>query len=217
MKIKDLFEDEPPKETGPSTEPKKPSIPKKIVAMYPGRFQMFHKGHGLVYKWLKKKYGNVKIVASDKVEPPRSPFNFQEKLAMMKLAGVNPSDVVQVRSPYQPVEATQGLDENNTILLFAISEKDMAEDPRFAFKPKKDGSPGYLQPLGSDPRPMSEHGYVVTVPTFDFTVLGEPMRSATELRANFARADQATQKRMIQDLYGAYDPAIHKLMAEKLR
>lgn len=188
----------------------------QIIAIYPGRFQPFHKGHGMVYKWLKKKYGNVKIVTSDKVEPPRSPFNFQEKLAMMKLAGVNPADVVQVRSPYQPVEATQGLDENNTILLFAVSEKDMAEDPRFAFKPRKDGSPGYLQPLGDDPRPMSEHGYVVTVPTFDFTVLGEPMRSATELRANFARADTATQKRMIQDLYGAYDPAIHRLMAEKL-
>jgi hypothetical protein len=47
-------------------------------------------------------------------------------------------------------------------------------------------------------------------------VLGEPMRSATEFRANFARADSETQKAMITDLFGQYDPKTHSTMSQKI-
>ena len=55
----------------------------KTVAIYPGRFQPFHRGHAAVYKWLNTKFDTVFIATSDKVEPPRSPFNFAEKRALM--------------------------------------------------------------------------------------------------------------------------------------
>ena len=187
-----------------------------IVVILPGRFQPFHKGHAAVYKWLANKFGNVFIATSDKVEPPRSPFSFEEKKRMMMLAGVPANAIVQSKNPYVAAEITSQFDVENTIAVFAVSEKDMAEDPRFQFKPKKDGSPSYFQPYGSDMQPLSKHGYIVTVPTFDFTVLGEPMRSATELRRDFANADQNTQAQIIKDLYGKYDPAIHKIMAAKI-
>ena len=196
----------------------------KIIAVYPGRFQPFHKGHAQVYKWLKEKFGNAHIATSDKVEAPKSPFNFDEKKKMMELAGVSPSDIYQVRNPYIAPEVLRHYDGSKTVLVFAVSEKDMAEDPRFSFKPTKSGKPGYLQPYPKDGKgvepfgdPDKPRGYVVTTPTFTFNVLGEPAKSATEVRKQFANADHETQKKLIKDLFGKYDAKVHKLMDEKIK
>lgn len=188
------------------------------VVIYPGRFHPFHKGHKSVYDALVKRFGKnrVYIATSNKVDPPKSPFTFDEKRAMMALTGVDPSRVVQVKNPYQATEITDNYDPQNTIALFAVSDKDMAEDPRFSFKPRKDGQPSYYQPAQKDMVGFDKHAYIVTVPTLNFNVLGEPMRSATEFRANFARADDEKQKSMITDLFGKYDANIHKTMAQKI-
>jgi len=196
----------------------------KIIAVYPGRFQPFHKGHAQVYKWLKEKFGNAHIATSNKVEAPKSPFNFDEKKKMMELAGVSPSDIYQVRNPYIAPEVLRHYDGSKTVLVFAVSEKDMAEDPRFSFKPTKSGKPGYLQPYPKDGKgvepfgdPDKPRGYVVTTPTFTFNVLGEPAKSATEVRKQFANADHETQKKLIKDLFGKYDAKVHKVMDEKIK
>lgn len=194
---------------------------RSIVVVYPGRFQPFHKGHKMVYDHLCQKYGtqNVWICTSDKVDPPRSPFNFAEKLEMMKLTGVDPSRVVQSSQPYRAMEIVSNFDPANTILLFAVSEKDMAEDPRFQFKPKKDGSPSYFQAAPSDLsqcETLDKHGYITTVPTFNFTVLGQPMRSATEVRAQFAAADEKTKKAIVNDLFGSFNDTVFNLMQTKV-
>ena len=188
------------------------------LVIYPGRFHPFHKGHKSVYDALVKRFGKdrVFIATSNKVDPPKSPFTFDEKRAMMALTGVDPSRVVQVKNPYQATEITDNYDPQNTIALFAVSDKDMAEDPRFSFKPRKDGEPSYYQPAQKDMVGFDKHAYIVTVPTLNFNVLGEPMRSASEFRANFARADAEKQQAMITDLFGKYDANIHKTMAQKI-
>ena len=137
------------------------------VVIYPGRFHPFHKGHKSVYDTLVKRFGQnrVYIATSNKVDPPKSPFTFDEKRAMMALTGVDPSRVVQVKNPYQATEITDNFDPQNTIALFAVSDKDMAEDPRFSFKPRKDGQPSYYQPASKDMQSLDTHGYIVTVPT----------------------------------------------------
>lgn len=196
----------------------------KILAVYPGRFQPFHKGHGEVYKWLKQKFGQATIATSSKVELPKSPFNFNEKKQMMELAGVASSDIKEVKNPYIATEILDHYDPKTTVLVFAISEKDMQEDPRFSFKPTKSGAPSYLQPFTKNAKnlepfgdPKKPRGYVIVTPTFQFNILGEPMKSATELRKQFADADSATQKKIILDLYGKYSTKVHKLMAEKIK
>ena len=188
------------------------------VVIYPGRFHPFHKGHKSVYDALVKRFGKnrVFIATSNKVDPPKSPFTFDEKRAMMALTGVDPSRVVQVKNPYQATEITDNYDPQNTIALFAVSDKDMAEDPRFSFKPRKDGQPSYYQPASKDMQGFDKHGYIITVPTLQFNVLGKPMRIASEFRANFARADDETQKAMITDLFGQYDLKTHNTMAQKI-
>lgn len=194
---------------------------KQLLVVYPGRFQPFHKGHKAVYDYLCKKFGfdNVFIATSDKVAPPKSPFNFREKLELMKLTGINPSRVVQTTDPYKALELTSHFDPSSTVILFAVSEKDMTEDPRFKSWKKKDGSPTYFQPAPenlANCETFDKHGYILTVPTFNFNVLGQPMRSASEFRANFAQADDETKKALIKDLFGKYTDSAMHLMSSKI-
>ena len=163
-------------------------IESKYLIIYPGRFQPFHMGHKMVYDYLVKNYRSspVYISTSNKVELPKSPFNFAEKKIMMETTGVPSDRIVLTKNPYQALEITANYAPEKTVLVFAVSEKDMAEDPRFKVGFKKDGNPSYFQNLPTDLKnaaPMSQHGYLVVVPTFDFKVLGQPMRSATEIRA----------------------------------
>ena len=191
----------------------------QVVAIYPGRFHPFHKGHASVYNYLRKKFDTVFIATSDKVDPPRSPFSFAEKRQMMLAAGIPASAIVQTKNPYIAEEILKAYDPETTAVVFAVSEKDMAEDPRFTFKPKKDGSPSYFQPMAPNAKQMQsfdKHGYITTVPTLDFAVLGQPMRSATELRSNFAKADPETQKQMVVDLYGNYNDSVYNILSSKL-
>jgi nicotinamide mononucleotide adenylyltransferase len=54
----------------------------QLVVFYSGRFQPFHLGHGEVFRELQSRFGrdNVYIATSNKVELPKSPFNFSEKV-----------------------------------------------------------------------------------------------------------------------------------------
>jgi hypothetical protein len=192
----------------------------RIVAIYPGRFQPFHRGHRAVFDYLSKTFGagNTFITTSDKVGPPKSPFNFDEKLRMMTLTGVDPSRVVKTAEPYRANELVSQLDPN-TRLIFAVSQKDMDEDPRFAKWTKKDGSPSYFQPAPKDLSqmgPMSEHAYIYVVPTFPFKIGGQNIQSATQVRSMFAQGTEEQRKALVKELFGAYDEDVYQIMAGKI-
>lgn len=198
----------------------------RTIAIYPGRFHPFHKGHKAAYDGLAAKFGkeNTFIFTSDKVELPKSPFTYQEKLIMMNAAGVDTSNVFETKQPYKAEEVLktfQGIDMQKTILVYGVSEKDMLEDPRFAFEPLKrgpqKGQPSYLQSYNEqNVETMDKHGYVTTVPTITFNVLGQPAKSASELRAQFATLTEEQQVEFITDLYGKYDLKVHELFKQKL-
>lgn len=195
-----------------------------LLVIYPGRFQPFHKGHHAVYEYLTGKFGrnNVYIATSNKTDNLKSPFTFAEKAYFMQLTGVPADRIVQAANPYQIQSILQTsniqVNEANTVVIFAVSEKDMAEDPRFSFKSLKDGSAPYFQPLRNikDTVAMDQHGYIMTVPTFDFTVAGAPMRSGTELRQLYAGADKKNRQAIIADLFGKYTREADQIMSSKL-
>lgn len=192
----------------------------RIVAIYPGRFQPFHRGHRAVFDYLSKTFGagNTFITTSDKVGPPKSPFNFDEKLRMITLTGVDPSRVVKTAEPYRANELVDQLDPN-TRLLFAVSQKDMDEDPRFAKWTKKDGSPSYFQPAPKDlaqMAPLSQHAYIYVVPTFPFKIGGQNISSATQIRDMFAKGTEQQRKALVKELFGAYDEDVYNIMAGKI-
>lgn len=197
----------------------------QLLVIYPGRFQPFHKGHYAVYEYLTGKFGrnNVYIATSNKVDGDRSPFTFAEKAYFMQLTGVPADRIVQATQPYQIQNVLQSghitvANPANTVAIFAVSEKDMAEDPRFSFATKKDGSAPYFQPLRDirQTESMDKHGYIMTVPTFDFTVLGQPMQSGTELRKLYANSDEKQRQQIIADLFGRYTSEAEQILNNKI-
>jgi len=217
------FRKEEPDASKDTTENPKEVTPNRIIAIYPGRFHPFHKGHKSAYDALISSFGkeNSFIFTSNKVEAPKSPFTFKEKVIMMNAAGVDTTKVFQTRSPYKAEEVLKqfpAVDMSKTILVYVVSQKDMDEDPRFAFTPKKDGTPSYLQRYqdGIELQTMDKTGYVTTVPTVTFNVLGKPASSASELRNQFSSLDEEGQKQFITDLYGKYSPEVHEIFKQKL-
>jgi hypothetical protein len=198
-------------------------LSKKIFVIYPGRFHPFHKGHKGVYNYLSSKYGgnDVYITTTDVVELPKSPFSFDEKVKMMTLTGVPLNKIIKVKNNYnlQSLVNQIPIDINRDSVIFAVSEKDMAEDPRFSKFTKKDGSPAYLQPIPKrldKLQPAITHGYIDTVPTTDFTILGAPARSASQLRSQYANLTPQQRKEFIKDLFGKYDDTVYNIMNNKL-
>jgi cytidyltransferase-like protein len=187
----------------------------RIVAVYPGRFHPFHKGHAASFKQLVQKFGldNTYLAISAKQEQPKSPFSAQDRAKMANSLGIPSKNIIAVRNPYGAQEYIDqlNLDPEQTAIVFGVSKKDMegdaalgiAPDPRFSFKAKKDGSPSYLQPF--NPKkvdPLSQHGYVMSTDVAEFPIAGKSMRDASAIRQAYAGADEKTKMRILTDLYG---------------
>ena len=99
----------------------------KKVIIYPGRFQPMLSHHAQVFDQLNSLYNDadVYIATSDKVEPGKSPFNFEEKKQIIASHGIDPARVLYARSPYNWEELAQYVgDVENTVIFFAVGEKD---------------------------------------------------------------------------------------------
>jgi hypothetical protein len=194
---------------------------RNLIVIYPGRFQPFHKGHKAVYDYLVKKYGrdHVYIATSNKTDNLKSPFSFSDKAQFMAATGVSLDRVIESTQPYQVPELKSQINLSTTVMIYAVSEKDMAEDPRFASWTKKDGSPSHFQPLPAsltDTVTVDQHSYIEVVPTFDFRVGGQVMRSASEIRALYKSSDDTEKKQIIVDLFGTFTPELKHIMDAKL-
>jgi hypothetical protein len=173
------------------------------------------------YDWLTSQFGenSVYIASSNVQDADTSPFSFADKVKMMTKLGVPAGHVVNVKNPYQATEITSMLSDEekaNTALIFAVSAKD-AE--RFNFAPKKDGSPGYLQPVPDNKKtmkPMTKHGYVAVTPTVNFRVRGVDANSASQIRKLYLDGNDNDRNQIITDLYGAPDPELRDIFDERL-
>ena len=206
----------------------------RTIAVYAGRFHPFHHGHAEVFRELASKFGinNTYITTSGKVDPEKSPFTFAEKSVMMQAAGVPAKNIVEETVPYAPaiLPSKLGLDPNTDSMVFGVGQKDMAEDPRFAFEPLKDGSPSYFQPYtGKNLMPFSNaknadgtragHGYVIPVKDVQFSIAGQTINSASQIRNLYKAADDEGRTAMLHELYpngGALIAKIKRIFDAKL-
>lgn len=175
-------------------------LKQQVLVIYPGGFHPFHLGHASVFDHLAKKFpdGEVFVAATDTTT--ERPFSFDDKRFLANQSGVPKDRFVQVKSPYKAEEITKNFDPDNTVLIFAVSEKD---SDRFSFKPKKDGSPQYFQPFtpGTPKEPMNKHGYIYIVPKIDFKIAGQVIDSASKIRNMYSNGDENTRNQIIKDLY----------------
>jgi hypothetical protein len=127
----------------------------KKVVILPGRFQPMLRHHAEVYHRLQQQFpdAEVYIGTSNKVENPDSPFTFKEKQFIAQAQGINPARVLHAENPYH--QSDYPFDRNNTMIIFAVGEKDK---DRFPFDNvdsntgldmgKRDpNKPAYYQPL----------------------------------------------------------------------
>ena len=182
----------------------------RTIAVYPGRFHPFHKGHASSFKQLAKTFGldNTFLAISQKQEQPKSPFSAKDRAKMAVILGIPMQNILFVRNTYGGDEYMQqfeamGVDVNNTALVLGVSGKDMGSDPRFSFNPKKDGSASYLQPVDNGiEAPMTQHAYIMTTDVAPFNIAGMAMTDASQIRSAYAKGDEELQNKILTDLYG---------------
>ena len=170
---------------------------KKLVII-PGGFHPFHAGHKALYDAARDAFPSADVYVAATADTSSRPFPFEVKQKLARIAGIDGHRFIQVKSPFQAREITQHYDPNDTVLIFARSEKDRETQPQSGAV-KKDGTPGYLQPYKRNGlEPMSKHGYMTYLPTVQF---GPGMTSATEIRAKWPTMEPEQKIRLVNQLY----------------
>jgi hypothetical protein len=190
----------------------------QLVVLYPGRFQPFHLGHGEVFQSLQSKFGrdNVYIATSNKVELPKSPFNFSDKTVFMNAAGIPSDRIIEVTNPYKLPEPQ--FNPANTIFIAAVGAPD-----RDRLRPdsvKKDGTPGYFKSFESLDKctTADKHGYVIIADERQkvITINGEKVdvSHGTPSRAtwNAVRDNPRGRSEYLLQMYGRDDPELGRIL-----
>jgi hypothetical protein len=186
----------------------------RTVAVYPGRFHVFHQGHKAVYDHLVKEFGadNVYIASSAKQNDSDSPFSYDDKEKMMIKMGVPPGKIIQVSNPYKikEISDTLGLNRDTDNLVYALGAKDAQ---RFDYKPD---SALQLRAGAGKLKPASKHAYIEVVPTATFNVLGRAIQSASDIRKMYLDGNDNDRNQIIADLYGTPDPELKNMFDQRL-
>jgi hypothetical protein len=197
----------------------------KQVIIYPGRFQPMLSHHAEVYSQLQTQFpeADVYIGTSDKVESGKSPFTFKEKQLIAQAHGIDPSKILQAKRPYHKDDYP--FDEDNTVIIFAVGEKDM---DRFPFSNvnsetgldmmvKDNSKPKYYQKINTyrtDPKPMAERGYITLAPTIS---VDNEVASASAFRDALKNApDKESAEQVYTKQFGNFDPKIFELIYGKI-
>jgi len=195
------------------------NVIKTVIAIYPGRFQPFGKHHAATFKWLESKFGSKDsfIATTDRVDPPKSPLNFQEKKAIISKYGFG-SQVVQVKNPYKAEEITSKYDPKTTAVIFMVGDKDMKEDPRFTVGKNKDEKDSYFKKYDDSQvmKPYDQHGYLIVAPHESFSIPGVGEMSGTNIRKALSMPTTASQyKKNFEGVFGWWDEKLANLMKQK--
>lgn len=177
---------------------------KKVIVIYGGRFQPFHKGHYATYQHLVKKFGkdNVFISTSNKVEKPKSPFSFNEKKKIMtSMFGIPSSKIVQVKNNYAPKEILDKYDKDSTAFISVVGEKDATRLGGKYFRPYK----GVID-VGYE-----DGGYVYASPAQPNPISGTDVRNGLSLGSDDQKEQFFTQR-----AYGKFNKTIFKMITDKL-
>ena len=198
----------------------------KTIVIYPGRFQPMLSHHAEVYRALQQQFPNADIYVgtSDKVEGDKSPFNFKEKQLIAQAHGIDPNKVLLAPRPYHKDDYNQ-FDENSTVIVFAVGEKDL---DRFPFSNidsstgldmtvRGEPKPKYYQMINTyskDPQPMANRGYITIAPTVragDEVASASAFRNALKVAPNVESAKEIFTKQ-----FGNYNDKVFKLIYNKI-
>ena len=174
---------------------------KTIIAIFPGRFQPFHKDHFTKYKWAVQQFGakNTFIGTSNVVTPPNSPLSFKEKKAIINHYGIK--NVVQIKDPYKAVEIVSKFDPKTTAAVFILGAKDAA----------RLGGPFFRKWAGKADVGYRDGAYILLAPQ-----LASDELSGTMVRkALSSKLSPEKKKQEFKKIFGWYDQSIFNLLVKK--
>ena len=197
------------------------------VVIYPGRFQPMLSHHAEVFKQLQAQFPDAEVYVgtSDKVEQPKSPFNFKEKQMIATAHGVPADRVLAVNRPYHQDDYAKYFNPADTLIIFAVGEKDLDRFPFNNIDPKTgldmtvkgEARPKYYQKINTlqaNPKPMSERGYITLAPTIK---IGDEVASASAFRdALKAAPDAESAKQIYTKQFGTYNDKVFNLIYNKI-
>lgn len=192
---------------------------KRLVVVYGGRFEPFHKGHFEAYRWLCKKFGeeNVWIATSNKTNfNPKSgdvsPFTFKEKKEIMvAMYDINPRRIIQCKNPaFKPEEIFDLYKGFPIIYVTAVGKKDISRYKEGTFfRPMP--APFRLKDAEMLQSVEDGTGYYTEIPMQVKEISGSIVRK--ELKT--ARGDE--REALFRKFFGKYDSVIDDLVIAKLK
>lgn len=194
---------------------------KKIVVIYPGRFQPMGKHHAETFRLIVNKFpaADCYIATSNKVEVPKSPFSFAEKKKIISGYGIK--NVVQVKSVYVATEILNKYNPETTAVIFVVGAKDMDDEPRFKIGQKKSGGDSFFQDYSTHKdnlQGFNTHGYLLTAPHISLNVPGYGEMSGTQIRKALGdpAIDDTNRKQLFKNIFGFDNRPIYDLVTNKL-
>ncbi len=172
---------------------------KKIVAVYPGRFQPFGPHHKETYDFLKKRFDEVYIATSNKQGGNRHPMSFAQKRKHMIKMGIPSKSIVQEKQPYIPKGLLSKYDSESTAVVFAVGAKD--EGRLSSGKYFKKYRKNYMRLKGYE-----ENGYTLQSPHVSVKVGGQEI-SGTTMRKLLGseKYDLKLKKKFFKKMFGYFD------------
>ena len=185
---------------------------KKIVAIYPGRFQPFGPHHKKVYDALSKRFDEVYITTSAIQQMPRHPLSFQEKRKHMMKMGIPSSRIVQEKSPYVAINAVKKLSKD-TAIVYAVGQKDKQRIPTGK---KKSGGLTYFQDFKKNLKNLKgheTHGYIFIAPHQKVSGIS----SGTEIRnlLGSPKVDEKKREQIFKKTFGYFDKSTYETMTSR--
>src|SRR5210317_760275 len=188
---------------------------KKVIAIYPGRFQPFGPHHKKVFDALQSKFGEAYITTSDIKQPPRHPMNFTEKVRHMVKMGIPKNRIVKEKVPYVANNLLKKFDKDTTAVVYVFGAKDAG---RLKGGKKKSGGLTYYQNLKSNINNLKgfeEHGYIYTAPTVKVSGIS----SGTEIRnlLGSPKFDDKKREKIFKQTFGYFDKGVYTMMTNKFK
>ena len=187
---------------------------KRVIAIYPGRFQPFGPHHRKVFQNLQSKFGKVYITTSGIKQPPRHPMNFGEKVRHMVKMGIPKNRIVKERVPYVANNLLKKF-KDDTAVVYVFGAKDAG---RLKGGKKKSGGLTYYQDYNKNKGNLlgyKEHGYIYTAPT----VKVSGITSGTEIRnlLGSSKMERSKREKLFQKTFGYFDKGIFNMLTNKFR
>jgi len=188
---------------------------KKVIGVYPGRFQPFGPHHKKVYEWMKKQFDDVYITTSDIKKPPKHPLNFKEKARHMIKMGIPKNKIIKERVPYVAINTLSKFDKDTTAVIYVVGSKDAG---RLKGGVKKSGGLTYYQDYKKNKnnlKGLEDHGYTLIAPHISIKSAGMEV-SGTAMRQLLGSPKYADDReRRFKKFFGYFDKGVYNMITNK--